>query len=86
VEEEEEMRLCCIFVRNPDGEIWLEEAWDDDSIHADREGWKEAVQKTRDACRKSENEGYEYRVAWVAVAGIEHLFDPAMLLGEVWPA
>lgn len=30
---------------NPDSEIWLLEAWDNDSIAGNQEGWEEAVQK-----------------------------------------
>ena len=70
-----------IWTSDSSGNIWLAEAWDDDSICQDEEGWIEARSK---ATREAADTGYgEVRVQQVWVPAVYELFETPVVEAEV---
>jgi hypothetical protein len=67
------MKVWLIFLQDEVGAIWLEAAWDDDSIAENRSGWEDEVDRVRQIM--ADNRGYSMRLMAAKIPGVFELFE-----------
>lgn len=65
------MKVWMIWIQSSDGDVWLSDAWDDDTTSENESGWHEAVEKAE---RDAKATGGTIRIQAVSVPGVIELF------------